>query len=176
MTSSKAASTSSNKQNGVGLTFSIANNKLIAVNVFSPPLSNEIVVNFLPGGEATISIPVFNKSSGLVNFKSACPPLNNSLNTFWNSSLILSNVILNSSSVLAARFWLVALLYIPSKRSCSFLLLINSMYPVSAVLRESSAKRIGCCYRAVYPSRPDGVEERGNRGVRWYGISLFVGW
>lgn len=35
--SSSAASTSSNKQNGTGLTFSIANNNAMAVNVFSPP-------------------------------------------------------------------------------------------------------------------------------------------
>ena len=37
MASSSAASTSSNKQNGIGLTFKIANIKHIAVSVFSPP-------------------------------------------------------------------------------------------------------------------------------------------
>jgi len=56
----------------------MANNKLIAVRVFSPPLKREIVVSFFPGGEATISIPVVNKSSVLVSFKSLVPPLNNS--------------------------------------------------------------------------------------------------
>ena len=62
LTSSKAASTSSNIQKGTGLDLSIANNKLIAVNVFSPPDKREILVNFLPGGDATISIPVSSKS------------------------------------------------------------------------------------------------------------------
>ena len=37
LASSKAASTSSNKQKGTGLIFNIANNNDIAVNVFSPP-------------------------------------------------------------------------------------------------------------------------------------------
>ena len=69
-------------QNGTVLTFKIANNSEIAVRVFSPPDNSDIVVSFFPGGEATISIPVSNKSSGLVSFKSAVPPLNNSLNTF----------------------------------------------------------------------------------------------
>ena len=58
----------------------MANNKLIAVNVFSPPDNNEILVNFLPGGDATISIPVSNIFSGSVSFNTALPPLNNSLN------------------------------------------------------------------------------------------------
>ncbi|MNF05862.1 hypothetical protein D3C80_2056880 [compost metagenome] len=56
----------------------MANSKEIAVNVFSPPDNNEILDNFLPGGEATISIPVSSKLSGSVIFKKAFPPLNNS--------------------------------------------------------------------------------------------------
>ena len=49
----------------------LANNKLIAVNVFSPPDNRLIVDNFLPGGLATILIPVVSKSSLLVSSKSA---------------------------------------------------------------------------------------------------------
>ena len=99
LASSSAASTSSNKQKGTVLTFRIANNKLIAVNVFSPPDRSESVVNFLPGGLATISTPVVNKSSGLVRVKSALPPPNNSLKTCLNSSLIFWKVLLNSSYI-----------------------------------------------------------------------------
>ena len=78
-----------------GRDFNIANNKLIAVNVFSPPDSNEILDSFLPGGHATISIPVSNIFSGSVNTKSALPPLNNSLNVNLKFSLIISLMILN---------------------------------------------------------------------------------
>ena len=98
MASSRAASTSSNKQNGTVLTFRIANNSEIAVSVFSPPDKREIVVSFLPGGEATISTPVVSKLLGSVNFKSAFPPPNNSLNTCLNSSLICSGLRLRSSA------------------------------------------------------------------------------
>ncbi|UKI27942.1 MAG: hypothetical protein L6V91_05260 [Bacilli bacterium] len=76
--SSKAASTSSNKQKGTGLIFSIANNNEIAVKVFSPPDNKLILCNFLPGGSALISIPVSNILSGSVSDNSALPPLNSS--------------------------------------------------------------------------------------------------
>ena len=69
----------------------------MAVSVFSPPESRDIVVNFFPGGDATISTPVVSRLSGSVNFKSACPPPNNSLNTCLNSSVILVKVSWNSS-------------------------------------------------------------------------------
>ena len=84
--SSSAASTSSNKQNGTGLTFSIANNNAMAVNVFSPPDKAWILLKFFPGGVASNSIPVSSISSGLVKYKLADPPLNNSLNTFLRFS------------------------------------------------------------------------------------------
>ena len=80
LASSNAASTSSSTQNGDGLDFIIANSKLIAVNVFSPPDSSEILLSFFPGGEAIISTPVSNILFGSVNFNSALPPLNSSLN------------------------------------------------------------------------------------------------
>lgn len=72
--SSSAASTSSNKQNGTGLTFSIANNNAMAVNVFSPPDKAWILLKFFPGGVASNSIPVSSISSGLVKYKLADPP------------------------------------------------------------------------------------------------------
>ena len=95
LASSKAASTSSNTQNGDGFDLIIANNKLIAVSVFSPPDSKVILVNFLPGGEAIISMPVSKILLGSVNFNSACPPLNNSLKVIWNLSFISLKVSLN---------------------------------------------------------------------------------
>ena len=58
LASSKAASTSSKTQNGDGFDLIMANNKLMAVNVFSPPDKSDILLNFFPGGEAIISIPV----------------------------------------------------------------------------------------------------------------------
>ena len=81
-TSSSAASTSSSIQKGTGLLFKIANNKLIAVNVFSPPDNKEIGKSFFPGGCAIISIPVSRILSGSVSFNSASPPPNNSLNLY----------------------------------------------------------------------------------------------
>ena len=89
-TSSNAASTSSSIQNGAGLDLIIANNNEIAVNVFSPPDNNEIVVSFLPGGQAIISIPVSLILFGSVNLSSASPPPNKSLNVslkFFSISL-----------------------------------------------------------------------------------------
>mgnify|MGYP004669127919 CR=1 FL=1 len=66
LASSSAAYTSSNRQNGTGLTFSIANNSDIAVNVFSPPDNDCIFLRFFPGGVASSSIPVSSTLSGLV--------------------------------------------------------------------------------------------------------------
>ena len=54
----------------------------MAVNVFSPPDNKVILVNFLPGGDATISTPVCSILFGSVSFNSACPPPNSSLNVF----------------------------------------------------------------------------------------------
>lgn len=52
----------------------MANNKLMAVRVFSPPESRLILLSFLPGGDATISIPVSRILFGSVSFSSALPP------------------------------------------------------------------------------------------------------
>ena len=54
----RQASASSSITNGDGLTWSIANNKHIAVKAFSPPLKDTGEFIFLPGGIAIISIPV----------------------------------------------------------------------------------------------------------------------
>ena len=54
--------------------FNIANNRLIAVNVFSPPDNNDKLFRFFSYGSAFISIPVSNKLSGSVNNSSATPP------------------------------------------------------------------------------------------------------
>ena len=43
------------------------NNRAIAVNARSPPDNKLRFCSFFPGGCATISTPVFNKSSGFVN-------------------------------------------------------------------------------------------------------------
>ena len=56
--SSSAASTSSRTQNGTGRTSSIANSSATAVSARSPPDSIASACGFLPGGRATISMPV----------------------------------------------------------------------------------------------------------------------
>ena len=57
--SSRAASTSSSRQNGLGLLRKIASNSATAVSVFSPPLMSERPRSSLPGGRATMSTPGF---------------------------------------------------------------------------------------------------------------------
>ena len=64
LASSSGASTSSNIQNGAGLIKYMANNKAVAVNVFSPPLNWPIDEGRLPFGFATISIAVSARFSG----------------------------------------------------------------------------------------------------------------
>ena len=81
------------------LDFNIANNRLIAVNVFSPPDKSEIVVSFLPGGDAIISTPVSNKLFGSVNLSEAFPPLNNSLNVSLKCLFTISKVVLKSLAI-----------------------------------------------------------------------------
>ena len=83
--SSRAASTSSNKQNGIFLIFKTANSRLIAVRVFSPPDNKLIEVIFFPGGETSILTPVSKILDSSVNFNLAYPPPNNSLKTLLNS-------------------------------------------------------------------------------------------
>ncbi len=61
--SSSAASISSSTQKGIGRIPIIANKIAIAVSARSPPDKREILVSFLPGGHATISMPAFNGSS-----------------------------------------------------------------------------------------------------------------
>ena len=58
LASSNAASTSSSTQNGLGRLRKIANSSATQVSVFSPPLSNEMLRGSLPGGRATISMPL----------------------------------------------------------------------------------------------------------------------
>src|SRR6266581_4485255 len=49
-------------ENGVGLIFSSPNSSETTVNARSPPLSDSSPWSFLPGGLATMSIPVRSKS------------------------------------------------------------------------------------------------------------------
>ena len=72
--SSSAASTSSRTQNGTGRTSSIANSSATAVSARSPPDSIASACAFLPGGRATISIPVAPRSDGSVSDSRAKPP------------------------------------------------------------------------------------------------------
>jgi hypothetical protein len=65
--SSSAASTSSSTQNGTGRTSSIAKSSATAVSARSPPDSMASVWAFLPGGRATISTPVEERSPGSVS-------------------------------------------------------------------------------------------------------------
>src|SRR5690606_4134930 len=56
--SSNAASTSSKMTKGTGRERKMANNNAMAVSARSPPDNNSNVFTFLPGGRATMSIPV----------------------------------------------------------------------------------------------------------------------
>ena len=60
--SSRGASTSSSKQNGLGFTRKIEKSRLKAVSVFSPPDSRLMFCGFLPGGCAVMSTPVSRRS------------------------------------------------------------------------------------------------------------------
>src|SRR5437773_412418 len=74
LASSSAASTSSRTQNGTGRTSSIANSRATAVRARSPPDSIASACGFLPGGLATISTPVAERSAGSVRLSCAWPP------------------------------------------------------------------------------------------------------
>src|SRR5438309_8507137 len=58
LASSSGASTSSRMQNGLGAYWKIPTSNESAVRAFSPPESNSTLCSFLPGGEATTSIPL----------------------------------------------------------------------------------------------------------------------
>ena len=63
LASSSAASTSSSTQNGLGRLRKIANKSATQVIVFSPPLRSEMLRGSLPGGRATISMPLSRMST-----------------------------------------------------------------------------------------------------------------
>src|SRR5262249_46959341 len=58
LASSRGASTSSRMQNGLGWYLKIPTSNARAVRAFSPPESSRTFCSFLPGGEATTSIPL----------------------------------------------------------------------------------------------------------------------
>ena len=57
--SSRGASTSSSRQNGLGLMRNMANIRAVAVSAFSPPERSVMFWSLLPGGWAAISTPGF---------------------------------------------------------------------------------------------------------------------
>ena len=63
LASSRAASTSSSTQNGLGRLRKMASSRATQVSVFSPPLSSEMLRGSLPGGRATISMPLSRMST-----------------------------------------------------------------------------------------------------------------
>ena len=97
--SSRVVSTSSSTQNGVGLTRRMANTKAQAVRERSPPDSRSRLWGRLPGGRATISIPVLRISSISVIESWAVPPWNRSLKKCTNSLDTASNVRRSSRSM-----------------------------------------------------------------------------
>ena len=97
--SSSGASTSSSRQNGLGLIRKIAKISDTAVSAFSPPDSSSRLRTCLPGGWATISTPVPSMSLGSVSFSVAVPPLNRRGNTCVNMSLTCLKVSTNRSRV-----------------------------------------------------------------------------
>ena len=80
--SSRAASTSSRKQKGVGLVLNTANCRAKAVMDFSPPLSREMLRVSFPGGLATTSIPASKTSTPASSRISALPPPKSFLKIF----------------------------------------------------------------------------------------------
>ncbi len=81
LASSSAASTSSSTQNGLGRLRKMASSSATQVSVFSPPLSSEMLRGSLPGGRATISMPLSRMSTPSSSTMSACPPPNRSRNS-----------------------------------------------------------------------------------------------
>ncbi len=74
LASSSAASTSSRMQKGGGLTLRMARISAAAVRLRSPPLSSGRDCTRLPGGRATMSMPLPIGSSGSVSCNWAVPP------------------------------------------------------------------------------------------------------
>ena len=60
----------------------------MAVSDRSPPDSSESRLTFLPGGRASISIPVASMSSGSVRTRLPCPPGNSRENSCSNSRAV----------------------------------------------------------------------------------------
>jgi hypothetical protein len=77
LASSNGASTSSKTQMGDGFTKNTAKMSERAVRACSPPDSNVIDCNLLPGGDTNISSPASNGSSESTSSIFAVPPLNN---------------------------------------------------------------------------------------------------
>ena len=133
LASSNAASTSSSTQNGLGRLRNIASSRATQVSVFSPPLSSEMLRGSLPGGRATISMPLSRMSTPSSSTMSAWPPPNRSRNSVWKCSLTVSSVSANSrrlsalilsmifsSEVLApVRSWCCATASVKRASSCS---------------------------------------------------------
>ena len=87
--SSSGASTSSRRQNGVGLIRKMAKMSETAVKAFSPPERRFTDASFLPGGCATISTP--GSADGFAGSSTSCssalPPRKRRGNTCWKRSL-----------------------------------------------------------------------------------------
>ena len=107
LASSRGASTSSNTQNGAGCCLKIANIRLNAVKVFSPPDSTANRLFFLPLGCAINSKParhcsLCSKPSSLLKVRLAWPPPKTLVNKLVNDSFTESKVSKNSVLVLAS--------------------------------------------------------------------------
>ena len=89
--SSSGASISSSRQNGLGLYLKMANISAIAVSAFSPPESSCTLCSRLPGGDATMSMPLSSGSFSSSSVRPARPPPNSVLNISWKLLLIAAN-------------------------------------------------------------------------------------
>ena len=74
----------------------MANSRATAVIVFSPPLISEMLRSSLPGGRATISMPLSSMSVSSSRITSAMPPPNSLRNSSWKCVRITVNVSRNS--------------------------------------------------------------------------------
>ena len=88
LASSSGASISSSRQNGLGLYLKMPNISAMAASAFSPPDNSMTLCNRLPGGWATMSMPLSSGSFSSSSVMPALPPPNRVEKVSWKLALI----------------------------------------------------------------------------------------
>src|SRR6185436_9786343 len=113
LASSSGASISSSRQNGLGLYLKIANISAMAVSAFSPPESSCTLCSRLPGGDATISMPLSSGSFSSRRVSPARPPPKSVLKVTWKFSWMAVNasrnrlLVVSSIRLIASDVWAI---------------------------------------------------------------------